>query len=82
MQKPGNDYKDSISASFIEEFKSLYQSFCQIDAIIDIKQRMMSKPEFEESQLNLIRDDLNKAQKTIVIDIQGTMVTRVTEEVK
>ena len=43
---------------------------------------MMSKPEFEESQLNLIRDDLNKAQKTIVIDIQGTMVTRVTEEVK
>ena len=43
---------------------------------------MMSKPDFEDSQVNLIRDDLNKTQKTIVIDIQGTMVTRVTDEVK
>ena len=59
----------------------MYQRYCQIDATLDVQARMESQEDFQESRKNLLKDDLNMSQKTIVINIEGTLITRVEEDI-
>lgn len=55
----------------------MYQQFCKIDETINIKQMMINQNNFKEHQINYLRDDLNKGQKTIVIDIEEIFISRI-----